>query len=179
MSDDDRMENSETKEANETGVTNESSNHDVLEVSNEPGHALESAPKQGRNTFNIAIIGIAVLAVLVILWASTANKGADNQSISAGGTSANDQSATIPTQGTNNVAQTPQAQEPASNEPPFIEPQEVLDLYNAQNVLIVDVRAPEAYKESHVKDAVSIPEAEVATRLREFPKTGNLVLYCT
>lgn len=48
----------------------------------------------------------------------------------------------------------------------------------AKRPLIVDVRAAEAFQQGHIEGAVNIPEAEVATRLAEFPKDKLIVAYC-
>lgn len=47
-----------------------------------------------------------------------------------------------------------------------------------QDMLIVDVRTPDAYAAGHIVGAVNIPEAEVATRMGELPKDKHIVLYC-
>ena len=49
---------------------------------------------------------------------------------------------------------------------------------NGQAVL-VDVRSPTSYDQSHAAGAISIPEAEIKSRLDELPKDKEIVLYCT
>jgi hypothetical protein len=49
---------------------------------------------------------------------------------------------------------------------------------NKQDMIIVDVRTPDAYAAGHIVGAVNIPEAEVAGRLAELPKDKHIVLYC-
>jgi 3-mercaptopyruvate sulfurtransferase SseA len=48
----------------------------------------------------------------------------------------------------------------------------------ARRPVIVDVRAAEAFQQGHIQGAINIPEAEVATRLAEFPKDKLIVAYC-
>src|SRR5262249_42740274 len=59
-----------------------------------------------------------------------------------------------------------------------IEPAEAMALANAGNATIVDVRGKDAYLAAHVKGATNIPESEVSKRMSEFPKLGNLIVYC-
>ncbi len=46
------------------------------------------------------------------------------------------------------------------------------------DVFLVDVRAPELYKEGRIKDAVSIPSTEIRARYNEIPKDKKIILYC-
>lgn len=45
-------------------------------------------------------------------------------------------------------------------------------------VLFVDVRGPDAYKQSHIKGAILVPEAEVAQNIDKLPKDKLIVTYC-
>lgn len=71
--------------------------------------------------------------------------------------------------------------------PPGMNPQEATRLtldavqqeMTAGDVLIVDVRDPEAYNASHAKGAVNVPFHELAQRMGELPKEKFLVTYCT
>jgi glyoxylase-like metal-dependent hydrolase (beta-lactamase superfamily II)/rhodanese-related sulfurtransferase len=44
--------------------------------------------------------------------------------------------------------------------------------------LLVDVREPHEYARGHIPGALSLPQAEIATRLDELPRTQLLVLVC-
>jgi hypothetical protein len=46
------------------------------------------------------------------------------------------------------------------------------------DMIIVDVRTPDAFAAGHIVGAVNIPESEVSTRLAELPKDKHIVLYC-
>ena len=53
-------------------------------------------------------------------------------------------------------------------------------LVDAKNVLIVDVRSAEAYKEGHIAGAVSAPLGEIEKHLQELKAAGKpIVTYCT
>ena len=48
-------------------------------------------------------------------------------------------------------------------------------------VLIIDVREPEEFAESHVKGAINLPPSELmsgAKALQNIPKDTKLILYC-
>jgi hypothetical protein len=45
--------------------------------------------------------------------------------------------------------------------------------------VILDVRAPEAYNESHILGAINIPLGELASRAKELPKDKLIAAYCT
>ena len=44
--------------------------------------------------------------------------------------------------------------------------------------LLVDVREPEEYRSGHIPGALNLPQAELATRLEEIPREGNVYLVC-
>jgi hypothetical protein len=43
---------------------------------------------------------------------------------------------------------------------------------------IIDVRQKEIYAAEHIKGSTNIPYTDVQARLAEFPKAGNLIVYC-
>lgn len=45
--------------------------------------------------------------------------------------------------------------------------------------IVVDVRSKSSYDASHIAGAISIPEAEINSRLSELPSGKEIVLYCT
>ncbi|HKV56776.1 MAG TPA: rhodanese-like domain-containing protein, partial [Ktedonobacteraceae bacterium] len=46
------------------------------------------------------------------------------------------------------------------------------------NILLLDVRPGEEYAAGHLPDALSIPIAELKTRLAELPQEREIVAYC-
>ena len=80
--------------------------------------------------------------------------------------------------------QPPQAQEtqPAQNptdKARRINAEELHDLWEKNEVLIVDTRNEAAYKQSHIKGAILIPSNEFEARADELPKNKMIVAYCT
>ena len=62
---------------------------------------------------------------------------------------------------------------------PRITPQELLPLLRRRKAILVDVRGLEAYKDSHIKGALSIPVDQVEARLKELPRGKTIATYCS
>lgn len=60
-----------------------------------------------------------------------------------------------------------------------IELREAWDAVQRGDAVIVDVRGPDQYRTSHIKDAIHIPEAEMVNRLAEIPMGKMIITYCT
>jgi hypothetical protein len=76
------------------------------------------------------------------------------------------------------------AASPASQSPedrvPRISAEELKKLVAANQVLIIDVRAPETYQAEHIKGAISLPEAKVeAGEYQDLPRHKRIVTYCS
>lgn len=57
---------------------------------------------------------------------------------------------------------------------------ELKKLHDAGAVIVLDVRTQVAYRDSHLKGALSVPLDQVAARVAEFAKSGKpVVTYCT
>ncbi len=56
---------------------------------------------------------------------------------------------------------------------------ELHDALEKGTAVVVDVRGDDAYKMSHIKGALHIPEAEVASRSGELPRDKTIVTYCS
>lgn len=50
---------------------------------------------------------------------------------------------------------------------------------NRGEVVVVDVRSPEAYREQHIAGAINMPSDQIAARVGELPKEKMIVTYCT
>ena len=75
---------------------------------------------------------------------------------------------------------TPQqpAQPPADNAR-RITAAELYDLYKKGDVVIIDTRAEPAYKDEHIKGAISMPAGTVLGRVEELPRNKMIAAYCT
>ncbi len=59
-----------------------------------------------------------------------------------------------------------------------IAPKDVRPLLGGQNVLLLDVRTPKEYQESHMEGAVNIPFDEVLRRYDEIDTGKRIIVYC-
>src|SRR5437762_11367659 len=57
--------------------------------------------------------------------------------------------------------------------------EELHDMWENNNVLIIDTRNDAAFKQSHIKGAILIPAGEVEQRIEELPKDKFIAAYCT
>jgi 3-mercaptopyruvate sulfurtransferase SseA len=56
---------------------------------------------------------------------------------------------------------------------------ELREALDKGTAVVVDVRSDEQYKAGHVKGALHIPEAEIASRSSELPRDKMIVTYCS
>jgi len=76
-------------------------------------------------------------------------------------------------------AQTAQSPAPPSDNARRITPAELKDEIVKKDVVIIDVRGDAAYKQSHIKGAISIPAADILAHLDELPKDKLIATYCS
>ena len=50
-------------------------------------------------------------------------------------------------------------------------------LHREEGIVLLDVRKPEAYHQSHIQGALSFPAKEAEARLRELPLGRTIVCY--
>lgn len=62
---------------------------------------------------------------------------------------------------------------------PRVSSPEVQQWLEQGRAVLVDVRDKALYDAAHVTGALSIPEAEMATRSNELPRDQEIILYCT
>jgi len=55
---------------------------------------------------------------------------------------------------------------------------EVMELYEADDTVVVDVRRPDEYESGHVKGALHIPVDDVLARIEELPTDKRLLFIC-
>lgn len=140
-------------------------------------YAPGAAAKKGPDKFGLTLVGISVAFVLVIiLWAAAANSG--NTATTTTTTSQTIDQSALATQQV--AAQLTQVVSDATQTSTLarIEPKDALVEYNSGKAKFIDVRVVDSYTAGHIKGATSIPEASTITRLSEFPKLGELILYC-
>lgn len=138
--------------------------------------ARRVSPKRGPDSFAIWLIGISTgLVVLLVFWVATANRGTTTQTTVAVQPTI---PAIIPTPLPAFATITALAYATQTGDLTRISAEELKPLLAANNVKLVDVRGKAQFDQQHIKGAVSVPEAEMMTRIKDFPKTGNLVLYC-
>src|SRR5712671_5325756 len=56
---------------------------------------------------------------------------------------------------------------------------ELHELWEKNDVVIIDTRAEAAYKDEHIKGSISMPAGTVLAHLEELPKDKMIVAYCT
>ena len=64
-------------------------------------------------------------------------------------------------------------------EAPRVAAEEVKRLAEKGEVVIIDTRGKDAYDREHAEGALSIPVAELESRLAELPKDKLIAAYCT
>jgi rhodanese-related sulfurtransferase len=143
----------------------------------DPRYAPGGPARRRPDSFIMGIIAVGVVAIFLVVLVialqpkagSTAASTTTDPSIPAAGT---DPSANVTATAIAFGTLT------APSVLPRITVQETKALYDANNVMIIDVREEQFYNQSHIKGAVSIPQAAVRDRLAEIPNTGNVVVYC-
>jgi hypothetical protein len=61
---------------------------------------------------------------------------------------------------------------------PHVTAEEALALYQSGSAKFIDVRVAPSYNTKHIKGAVNVPQAETFARPKEFPKEGQIIVYC-
>ncbi len=148
----------------------------------DPRYAPGATARKGPDKFGIALVGTsAAVVLLIILWAALANGGNGTGTTSSAAatpiTQTMDQSALATQQ---KAAQNTQVVKDSTETAvlPRIEPKDAIAEISAGNVKVIDVRVRDSYVAGHITGATNIPEAEAKTRLSEFPKLGNMIVYC-
>lgn len=76
------------------------------------------------------------------------------------------------------VSQSTPATPPADNAR-RITAEELHKLWEANEVVIVDTRPESAYKQEHIKGAISVPAGMMNTKFDQLPKGKLIAAYCT
>ncbi|MGZ8867230.1 MAG: rhodanese-like domain-containing protein [Thermoanaerobaculia bacterium] len=73
---------------------------------------------------------------------------------------------------------TQQGVDPAIAGAPRISRAEAIKLIRENKAIYVDVRSKESYDRGHIKGAVSIPNSQMMSRVRELPPGKMVITYC-
>ena len=114
-----------------------------------------------------ASLSAAVILAALALTACNSRDGSGSAARTGSNSSSSTGSATGPT------ASTP------SDGVRRITTAELRDALEKGTAVVVDVRSAESYKMGHIKGALNIPEAEIASRKGELPSDKTIVLYCS
>jgi rhodanese-related sulfurtransferase len=68
---------------------------------------------------------------------------------------------------------------PANDGAPRITAAELHDLWVKGKVLVIDTRLDDAYKQSHINGAISVPVTEFVAKMDQLPRDKKIVAYCT
>jgi Rhodanese-like domain len=151
----------------------------------DPRYAPGANRKKGPDTFLIALIGISTAFVLIIflILAGQNNAVSTTTTTTDTSSSSSNSSSSAPTAQSQEVPGAAQTQtevafgaETASL--PRITPQDAKPVIDGGQAKVVDVRVKNVYGTEHIKGAVNIPYTDAQTRISEFPKTGDIILYC-
>lgn len=126
--------------------------------------------RQASNSSSLAIpivVGLVVVAIIVGAIISAENR----------------QPIVSAAPGKFSVPVTTAQAQPTSSIPypnvPRISVEETAEKLEKDQLVLVDVRSYASYEKSHVKGAISIPEAEIEARLGELPRDKDVAFYCT
>src|SRR5439155_9353794 len=150
----------------------------------DPRYAPGTARKKGPDMFLITLIGVSTAFVLIIFFViagqgitTTTTTSPDTGSSSSGSSNT---APTVQTQPNSNPQAT--ASEVAFSTMtaglPRITPQDAKPSIDGGQAKVIDVREKSIFQAEHIKGSVNIPYTDAQTRVSEFPKTGDIILYC-
>ncbi len=143
----------------------------------DPRYAPGRPVRRGLDPFAIGLIGVSTALVLVIGILILLNNNRQSQPV-AGVPSQPAATAPAGQAGVPNATETAIAFARDTANLPRITAPEAKALVEANNATIIDVRPKVSYDTQHVKGASNIPYTDTQARLSEYPKTGNLIVYC-
>ncbi|HEX9990404.1 MAG TPA: rhodanese-like domain-containing protein [Chloroflexia bacterium] len=143
----------------------------------DPRRAPGRPVRRGPDPFAMGLIGVSTALVLVIVILILLNNNRQNQPVAG---VPNQPAVTVPggQAGVPNATETAIAFANDTANLARITAPEAKALVEANNATIIDVRPKESYATQHVKGANNIPYTDTQARLSEYPKTGNLIVYC-
>ena len=72
-----------------------------------------------------------------------------------------------------------QAATPAADNARRITADELHKLWEKDEVVLIDTRAESAFKQEHIKGAISVPAGTLSAKLSQLPKGKMIAAYCT
>lgn len=130
----------------------------------DPRYVPGRPTRRGPDNFALGLIAVSLAGAILVILFVAGQRGTTNV------TPANDPSAS--------ATQSAVAFYEQASTVQTITAQEAVALSAANNARFIDVRVNTEYAKQHIKGAVNIPHTEVQARLSEFPKEGNVILYC-
>ena len=98
--------------------------------------------------------------------------------VAIGGLPACNSNETILSQ-TPKTSSSPQQSPPPSDNARRIKAAEAHDLWQKGDAVVIDTRPESAYKDEHIKGAISMPTGTVLSRVDELPRNKLIIAYCT
>ena len=142
----------------------------------DPRRAPGAPKRTGPDPFAVGLIAVSAVVVLaVVLLALLQNRGTS-------GTATNPQPQQPPAGQNVTPDMTATAIAFATQSRPEVLPHitvtDAKALYDAENATFIDVRVASQYALGHIAGATNIPYGEVGQRVSEFPRAGNVIVYC-
>ena len=139
----------------------------------DPRYAPGRPVRRGPDRFGMTLIGLSLAGVLIIILIASLAAGNNTTTTTTTTNPAASAPGTTP-----NVMATESVFVQSVESLPRVSPADAKSEYDAKTATIIDVRDIARYKTEHIKGSTNIPYTEAQTRLAEFPKTGNLIVYC-
>ncbi len=152
----------------------------------DPRNAPGAQRRKGPDPFAVGLIGVStIVALLILIIFTNQNNSANTATIpvagpAGGAANTNPSAAQAPTS-TDPNAQATAAEVAFGTQTGALErisQQDAISLYQSHNAQIFDVRDKGRFDTGHITGAINIPNKEAGIRIAEFPKTGNVILYC-
>ena len=149
----------------------------------DPRFAPGPSKRRGPDTLGFVLIGgsAAFVLLLILVIAALQPPTAVTTTTTDTGTTSSSTNPTIALQPADSGAvatQTTVAFNTETASQPRISPADAKVQIDGNKAKVFDVRDKNIYAQEHIKGAVNIPYTDAQTRVTEFPKTGDIILYC-
>lgn len=143
----------------------------------DPRYAPGRPVKRGPDRFAIGLVGVSAALVLVIAILLLLNSQQNQPVASVPNQTPTTSVAGQPVTGADATQTSIAFSNDTANLARITAP-EAKALVEANNATIIDVRPSAGYATKHIKGATNIPYTDTQARLSEYPRTGNLIVYC-